>query len=86
MLTGLQFTTWQAWCHKERPNGGNLGQEMHKGCSISAYDVRCWTRTGDWGLRAGKVLGWGFILKNDNDRLEVLFETGIRMLISNYKS
>ena len=33
-----------------------------------------------------KVLGWGFILKNDNDRLEVLFETGIRMLISNYKS
>ena len=33
-----------------------------------------------------KVLGWGFILKNDNDRMEVLFETGIRMLISNYKS
>lgn len=33
-----------------------------------------------------KVLGWGFILKNDNDRLEVLFETGIRMLISNYKA
>lgn len=33
-----------------------------------------------------KVLGWGFILKNDNDRIEVLFETGIRMLISNYKS
>ncbi|MFZ3231913.1 MAG: hypothetical protein WA160_17025 [Pseudobdellovibrio sp.] len=33
-----------------------------------------------------KVLGWGFILSNDNDRLEVLFETGIRMLISNYKT
>lgn len=33
-----------------------------------------------------KVLGWGFILTNDNDRLEVLFETGIRMLISNYKN
>lgn len=33
-----------------------------------------------------KVLGWGFVLTNDNDRLEVLFETGIRMLISNYKS
>lgn len=32
-----------------------------------------------------KVLGWGFILTNDNDRLEVLFENGIRMLISNYK-
>lgn len=33
-----------------------------------------------------KTLGWGFILSNDNDRLEVLFESGIRMLISNYKS
>jgi hypothetical protein len=33
-----------------------------------------------------KVLGWGFILTNENDRLEVLFENGIRMLISNYKS
>lgn len=32
-----------------------------------------------------KVLGWGFILTNENDRLEVLFENGIRMLISNYK-
>lgn len=33
-----------------------------------------------------KVLGWGFVLTNENDRLEVLFETGIRMLISNYKN
>ncbi len=33
-----------------------------------------------------KVLGWGFVLTNENDRLEVLFETGIRMLISNYKA
>jgi hypothetical protein len=33
-----------------------------------------------------KVLGWGFVLTNENDRLEVLFENGIRMLISNYKS
>lgn len=32
-----------------------------------------------------KVLGWGFVLTNDNDRLEVLFENGIKMLISNYK-
>ena len=32
-----------------------------------------------------KVLGWGFILTNENDRLEVLFESGIRILISNYK-
>jgi hypothetical protein len=33
-----------------------------------------------------KVLGWGFVLTNENHRLEVLFENGIRMLISNYKS
>lgn len=33
-----------------------------------------------------KILGWGFILTNENDRLEVLFESGIRMLISNYKT
>lgn len=33
-----------------------------------------------------KVLGWGFILSVVNDRLEVLFETGIKQLISNYKS
>ncbi len=33
-----------------------------------------------------KTLGWGFILSNTNDRLEVLFEGGIKNLISNYKS
>lgn len=33
-----------------------------------------------------KVLGWGWVLSNDNDRLEVLFKDGKRMLISNYKS
>jgi hypothetical protein len=32
-----------------------------------------------------KTLGWGFILSNVNDRLEVLFKDGIRFLISNYK-
>ncbi len=31
-------------------------------------------------------LGWGFVLSNTNDRLEVLFEDGIKNLISNYKS
>jgi hypothetical protein len=31
-------------------------------------------------------LGWGFILSNINDRLEVLFKEGIKVLISNYKS
>jgi len=33
-----------------------------------------------------KVLGWGFILSVMNDRLEVLFQSGIKQLISNYKS
>ncbi len=32
-----------------------------------------------------KILGWGYILANRNDRLEVLFKDGIRYLISNYK-
>ncbi len=32
-----------------------------------------------------KVLGWGYILTNRNDRLEVLFKDGIKYLISNYK-
>ncbi len=32
-----------------------------------------------------KVLGWGYILDNKNDRLEVLFKDGIKYLISNYK-
>jgi hypothetical protein len=32
-----------------------------------------------------KTLGWGYILSNQYDRLEVLFQDGIRFLISNYK-
>ncbi len=32
-----------------------------------------------------KILGWGYILTNRNDRLEVLFKDGIKHLISNYK-
>lgn len=32
-----------------------------------------------------KVMGWGYIMDNKNDRLEVLFRDGIKYLISNYK-
>jgi hypothetical protein len=32
-----------------------------------------------------KLLGWGYILANRNDRLEVLFKDGIKYLISNYQ-
>lgn len=31
-----------------------------------------------------KILGWGWILSSENDRLEVLFKDGRRILISNY--
>lgn len=33
-----------------------------------------------------KVLGWGFILSSENNRLDVMFEYGRKMLISNYKA
>ncbi len=32
-----------------------------------------------------KVLGWGFVVSVQNDRLEVLFESGSKTLISNYR-
>lgn len=31
------------------------------------------------------LFGWGFILSLNNNRLEVLFESGIKMLVSNFK-
>ncbi len=30
-------------------------------------------------------LGWGYVLTSQNNRLEVLFEEGIKVLISNYE-
>lgn len=33
-----------------------------------------------------KILGWGYVLNAQNDRLEVLFKDGVKMLISNYKT
>jgi hypothetical protein len=32
-----------------------------------------------------KVLGWGYVMSVLNDRMEVLFKDGIKVLISNYK-
>lgn len=32
-----------------------------------------------------KVLGWGYVLKNKGNRIEVLFEEGIKTLVTNYK-
>jgi hypothetical protein len=48
------------------------------------YDMR--SRFESQAPLLHKVLGWGWILSNDNDRLEVLFKDGKRMLISNYKA
>ncbi len=33
-----------------------------------------------------KVLGWGWVISSENDRLEVLFKDGKKILISNYKT
>ena len=32
-----------------------------------------------------KVLGWGYVLKKQNNRIEVLFREGIKILVVNYK-
>jgi len=32
-----------------------------------------------------KILGWGYVMSNQNDRLEVIFEKGMKTLISNYQ-
>jgi hypothetical protein len=37
------------------------------------------------GALVHKVLGWGFVITSQNNRLEVLFKDGIKVLISNYK-
>lgn len=33
-----------------------------------------------------KVLGWGFIMSSENNRIQVLFKDGIKTLITNYSS
>jgi len=33
-----------------------------------------------------KVLGWGWVMSVENDRVEVIFQDGKRILISNYKT
>jgi hypothetical protein len=32
-----------------------------------------------------KVLGWGYVISSQNNRLEVLFKDGLKILIANYK-
>lgn len=33
-----------------------------------------------------KVLGWGFVLSSENNRIQVLFKDGLKTLITNYQS
>jgi len=57
--------------------------EKYKAVKAPAYSI-----SGQFEARTPlqhKVFGWGFILSNEYDRLEVLFEDGKRMLISNRK-
>lgn len=60
----------------------NEFHEKHKSDNAQTYDMKA-TFEAAKPLQH-KVLGWGWILSNDNDRLEVLFRDGKRILISNY--
>ncbi|MBV2169364.1 MAG: hypothetical protein KUL82_11725 [Bdellovibrio sp.] len=58
-------------------------REKYKGMKAPAYSI-----SGQFEAKTPlqhKIFGWGFILSNEYDRLEVLFEDGKRMLISNRK-
>lgn len=56
--------------------------EKHKTEKPQSYDMRLVFEAGK--ALQHKVLGWGWILSNENNRLEVLFKDGKRILISNY--
>ena len=62
-------------------------QSLHrssKGIKPAVYDMK---KTYEENIPLQhKVLGWGYVLSNVNNRLEVLFEDGIKVLISNYKA
>jgi len=52
-------------------------------------EVRAYKMSEQYEAKAAiehKVLGWGFILSSENNRLDVMFEHGRKMLISNYKA
>lgn len=57
--------------------------EKSKGKAATPYDMKMQYEPKT--AIEHKVLGWGYILSNRNDRLEVIFKDGIRYLISNYK-
>ncbi|WP_373999058.1 hypothetical protein [Bdellovibrio bacteriovorus] len=57
--------------------------EKYKAVKAPAYSI-----SGQFEAKTPlqhKIFGWGYVLSNEYDRLEVLFEDGKRMLISNRK-
>lgn len=57
--------------------------EKYKGTKAPAYTIAAQYEAKT--PLEHKIFGWGYILSNEYDRLEVLFEDGKRMLISNRK-
>lgn len=57
--------------------------EKYKGTKAPAYTIAAQFEAKT--PLEHKIFGWGYILSNEYDRLEVLFEDGKRMLISNRK-
>ncbi len=55
----------------------------YKDAQASNYDMKATFKAA--APIQHKVLGWGWVVSNENDRLEVLFKDGKRMLISNYR-
>lgn len=55
----------------------------YKDTQASSYDMKATFQAASPLMH--KILGWGWIVSNENDRLEVLFKDGKRMLISNYR-
>lgn len=56
--------------------------EKHKAEKPQSYDMKASFEAAK--PLQHKILGWGWIVSNENDRLEVLFRDGKRILISNY--
>lgn len=56
--------------------------ERYKGERAPVYDMKATFEAGS--PLQHKLLGWGWVLSCENDRLEVLFKDGRRILISNY--
>lgn len=56
--------------------------EKHKSEKPQVYDMKAVFEASK--PLQHKILGWGWIVSTDNDRLDVLFKDGRRILISNY--